>query len=114
MTLLSPETLELARRVVDETWPCSMCGGVLHPVGMAHSDAVRASQSVSVDVLTLARSLLAVAPIVEAAEGLSNFHPPGDWACAECRPESDALHAGFRCSHHVLFAALAAARSAKT
>lgn len=28
--------------------------------------------------------------------------PPqnGDWACAECRPQSDMLVAGFRCAYH--------------
>jgi len=31
--------------------------------------------------------------------------PPGDWACKECRPNSDMLKAGFMCSYHVAIAA---------
>jgi len=31
--------------------------------------------------------------------------PPGDWACKECRPNSDMLKAGFLCSYHAAIAA---------
>jgi regulator of replication initiation timing len=26
--------------------------------------------------------------------------PPGDWACAECRPGSEVLRVGFKCAYH--------------
>lgn len=54
------EAVLLARRTVDETWPCTMCRGLLHPTGMTHSEAVKAGRVLSIDALALARALLAL------------------------------------------------------
>lgn len=58
----------------------------------------------------LSLSLLAVLPVVRAAEGAVphiQMHDNGDWACVECRPHSDCLVAGFRCHQHTFLAAVA-------
>lgn len=67
-------------------------------------------------LLALHREHLAMAAVVEAAEKLSPRIEPfagGDWACAECRPDSDILVAGFQCHVHALRTALSTLRAAK-
>ena len=61
--------------------------------------------------VNLARILLAVLPVVKAAEAHAAYStkyikPPGDWACVECVPHSDMIDAEFRCTHHGLLNAL--------
>jgi hypothetical protein len=63
----------------------------------------------------LARALLAVLPVVRAAENLLPSAPPriqylsvnrvNDWACHECAPGNDFPDKSFRCAPHALIAA---------
>lgn len=63
------------------------------------------------DTIELAEMLLLVMPVARAAEAAADFanrfgEPPGDWACRECRPNSDMLILGFKCAHHGLLASI--------
>jgi hypothetical protein len=70
-------------------------------------------QMEDLDETKLARFIVAAMPVVKAAEAVApHVTLPGDWACAECRPNSDMLVAGFRCREHTLLASLSAMRAA--
>jgi hypothetical protein len=74
----------------------------------------QSKHSVHVMSNEFARILLAVLPVVKAAEVVGKYMREGrmtgriDWACAECAPHEEIPPrlAGFRCAHHGLLAAL--------
>jgi hypothetical protein len=90
-------------RIDDESELSALCHGCAHTI-----------------TYDLARALLAVLPVVRAAENLLPSAPPriqylsvdrvNDWACHECAPGNDFPDKSFRCAPHALIAAFATLR----
>lgn len=84
--------------------------------GIAPADARHIAAASPSVVLELIARLRAAEQAADVAEKLSPRLEPfgnGDWACAECRPESDILVAGFQCHIHALRTALSTYRAAR-
>lgn len=64
--------LTLAKRIVNDTWECSMCGGDLHPAGTSHGEAVHTGRRTPGEVLTIAAGLLSAHAEIDAREAQWN------------------------------------------
>ncbi len=81
-------------------------------VGAAAADATFIAACSPDVILSLIAEVRALRGVVEAAELVApSLSGTNDWACSECRPQSDMLVAGFRCYEHALIDAIDALRA---